>query len=147
MQTFLAPAPIMVLDTNAVLDWLVFRNPEATALGLAILESRVAWVATVPMREELDHVLARGHLAAWQPDPKAVGEHWARHCAIRPTPAPSGPNPRLRCRDPDDQKFIDLAVACGARWLVSRDRAVLKLARRLHESGVTVIPPGDWRPA
>ena len=147
MQTSLAPAPIVVLDTNVVLDWLVFRNSEATALGLAILKGRVAWVATAPMREELDHVLGRGHLAAWGPDRAAVGAHWDRHCAVWPTPAPAGPGSRPRCSDPDDQKFIDLAIACGARWLVSRDRAVLKLAKRLREAGVTAIPPGDWHPA
>ena len=34
-----------------------------------------------------------------------------------------------RCTDPDDQKFIELAVAAGALALVSKDRAVLKLSR------------------
>jgi predicted nucleic acid-binding protein len=34
------------------------------------------------------------------------------------------------CRDPDDQKFLELARACGADFLVSRDRALLEIGRR-----------------
>lgn len=135
---------IIVLDTNVVLDWLVFRNPECAALAAAIDVGDVRWVATGAMRDELTHVLARGHLDAWKPDLASVWAHWERHCAERPTPSPSGPSGRLRCSDPDDQKFIDLAVACGARWLLSRDRAVVKLARRLREHGVDTLPPDRW---
>ncbi|MBN8487205.1 MAG: PIN domain-containing protein, partial [Burkholderiales bacterium] len=58
------------------------------------------------------------------------------------------PQPVLRCTDPDDQKFIDFALACGARWLVSRDKAVLKLRRRaLALHGLQIVHPADWRPA
>jgi predicted nucleic acid-binding protein len=139
-------APTVVLDTNAVLDWLVFRNPEFEPLGAAIVAGDVRWIATPWMREELAHVLARGHLDAWSPDRRAVEACWERHCAQQPAPAPASPQGKFRCSDPDDQPFIDLARTAGARWLVSRDRAVLKLARRLREHGVLVIPPGAWRP-
>jgi len=40
--------------------------------------------------------------------------------------------------------FIDLAIASRARWLVTRDRAVLKLAKRMRASGVEVLAPPDW---
>ena len=137
-------APIVVLDTNVVLDWLVFRDPACSALGAAIGGAALRWTATAAMRDELAHVLARGHLDTWTPDLPALWSHWDRHCVEAPTPPPSGPPGRLRCSDPDDQKFIDLAVACGARWLVSHDRAVLRLARRLREHGVDALPPGRW---
>ncbi|HZT56722.1 MAG TPA: PIN domain-containing protein [Burkholderiaceae bacterium] len=138
--------PAVVLDTNAVLDWLVFRNPELESLGAAIVRGDVRWIATAWMRAELAHVLDRGHLDAWQPELPGIWAQWERHCAQQPTPTFTGPSGRLRCSDPDDQPFIDLARAGGARWLISRDRAVLKLARRLREHGVAVIPPGAWRP-
>ncbi|HEX7972278.1 MAG TPA: PIN domain-containing protein, partial [Thiobacillus sp.] len=35
-----------------------------------------------------------------------------------------------RCRDADDQKFLELAAACSAEALVSKDRALLDLRRR-----------------
>jgi hypothetical protein len=65
--------------------------------------------------------------------------------AWQPLPPPDATG-RLRCTDPDDQKFIDAAVAWGARWLVSRDRAVLKLRRRAAEAhGLLIVPPRAWR--
>jgi predicted nucleic acid-binding protein len=41
------------------------------------------------------------------------------------------PTPRALpvCSDPDDQKFLELALACGAGLLVTKDRALLELAR------------------
>ncbi len=138
--------PSIVLDTNAVLDWLLFRNPEVEPIAAAIVAGHTRWIATNWMRRELEHVLDRGHLDCWRPDRSAIGAHWERHCVELPTPTPSGPPGRLRCSDPDDQPFIDLARAAGARWLISRDRAVLKLARRLREHGVLIVPPGEWRP-
>jgi predicted nucleic acid-binding protein len=34
------------------------------------------------------------------------------------------------CKDPDDQKFLEVARDGGAQWLVTSDKALLKLARR-----------------
>jgi predicted nucleic acid-binding protein len=41
------------------------------------------------------------------------------------------------CKDADDQKFIDLAAAHRAQ-LLSKDKAVLCMARRLKTLGVAV---------
>ncbi len=49
----------------------------------------------------------------------------------------------MRCRDPDDQPFIDLAVQHGAQ-LISRDLAVLKLARRARTRGAEILTPQQW---
>jgi predicted nucleic acid-binding protein len=138
------PPPIAVLDTNVVLDWLVFRNPGCVAMAAAIAAGELRWIATAAMRDELAHVLARGHLDAWAPNLASVWAHWDRHCAEVVAPIPAGPPGRLRCSDPNDQMFVDLAVAYHARWLLSRDRAVLKLARRLRDHGVDARPPDCW---
>ena len=49
-----------------------------------------------------------------------------------------------RCTDPDDQKFIDLALSLPGATLLSRDRAVLKLARRARPLGMTIVTPQAW---
>jgi predicted nucleic acid-binding protein len=133
-----------VLDTNVVLDWLLFGHPDGRVLDAALAGGKLRWIATGAMRDELAHVLARGVLDHWQPDLPALWADWNRHCTELPAPEPAGPASRFRCTDPDDQKFIDLAVASGACLLLSRDRAVLKLARRLREVGVDVITPTGW---
>lgn len=146
MSTAETRIPIAVLDTNVVLDWLVFRNPDCAPLASALAAGELRWVATHAMRDELAHVLGRGHLDEWSPDMASIWTHWERHCAELAAPPPAVPAGRLRCSDPDDQKFIDLAVGCNARWLLSHDRAVLRLARRLRDHGVETLPPGRWAP-
>jgi len=132
-----------VLDTNVVLDCFVFRNVGCLPLRSALENDSVRWVATPAMREELAHVLGRGFDARWRADPAAVMAAWDRGAQLLPEPARSS----LYCTDPDDQKFIDLALALNAPWLLTRDRAVLKLARRARLQGVQIVPPERWSEA
>ena len=138
----------VVLDTQALLDWQFFRDPVCTAWAAPGPGSGWRWLATGAMRDELAHVLARGIKGNWPSNREQVLAFFDQHASLRPDPAPSEALTRaLRCTDPDDQKFIDLAVACGVRWLVSRDRAVLKLQRRaLALCGLRIVRPSDWRP-
>jgi predicted nucleic acid-binding protein len=135
--------PTIVLDTNVVLDWLLFADPSCAAIEHCVTAKKVRWIATSAMREELSHVLARGELAAWRPDTAALLGTWERYCRELPPPAPARFDGCL-CADADDQKFIDLALSHGARWLVSRDRAVLKLARGMRVHQIEVLKPQDW---
>jgi putative PIN family toxin of toxin-antitoxin system len=134
--------PAVVLDTNVVLDWLVFRNPQCAPLVQAIETGQLRWLVTEAMRDELAHVLGRGVVDAWQPDQPALWESWRRLSESVREPV-LGESLRLRCTDPDDQKFVDLAMA-SAQWLISRDRAVLKLSRRAQRLGVRVLVPERW---
>jgi uncharacterized protein len=136
--------PALVLDTNVVLDWLVFDNAESVQLREAILAGAVRWIATPEMRREFGYILEGGTLAAWAPDPAAIESTWDRHCLSVPTPAPASAIGRPRCSDRDDQMFVDLAIAESARWLVTRDRALLKLARRLRPFDIEVVTPPRW---
>ncbi len=142
-----APAPPrVVLDTNVVLDWLLFADPHCAALGEAIMMGRVQWLASPPMRAELEHVLMRGIASTRAGDPAAVLDGWSRwSVSVEPWQRPSERG--LRCTDSDDQKFIDLALQCGASALLSRDRAVLKLARRAAARGLAIVAVHHWRGA
>ena len=140
------PAPFtdsqaVVLDTNVVFDWLLFDHPDGRVLDAALVRGELRWIATAAMRDEFTHVLARGALDRWQPDLAALGVRWDRYCTELPAPASLGPTSGFRCTDADDQKFVDLAAHHRGCLLLSRDRAVLKLARRLRQIGVNVITP------
>ena len=130
----------VVLDTNVVLDWLVFRDPSCLALDAALRAGRLDWVATGAMREELEQVLTREHIATRLIDPSAPLAAWAALARVEPSPPASA----LRCHDPDDQKFIDLALHLGNTVLLSRDRAVLALARQARLHGVEILTAADW---
>jgi putative PIN family toxin of toxin-antitoxin system len=137
-------SPLVVLDTNVVLDWLLFEDRRCAALALAIVEARVRWIATAAMRGELAHVLARGLIRGrWPGNAESTLRGWDRWASVvEPTAAAALNAPR--CSDRDDQMFIDLALGVRARFLVSRDRALLKLARRATPLGVTILTPERW---
>jgi len=73
-------------------------------------------------------------------DAEAVLAAFDRHARV----VPDAPKAVFTCKDADDQKFIDLAAAHGAT-LVSKDAAVLCMARRLARLGVHVCR--TWCPA
>ena len=133
----------LVLDTNVVLDWLVFRDASSQLLHTSVVAGSVRWLASDAMRGELAHVLVRGVVVDWSPDREAVWGAGQRHAVLLPDPPPNAAA-RLRCTDPDDQKFIDFALAHRARWLLSRDRAVLKLRKRAAVLGLSILTPEAW---
>ena len=136
--------PAIVLDTNVVLDWLVFKDPSAHALAAAIRRRQVRWVATAAMRGELVDVLQRGLAAARGADIVEALCTWDACVEPCAEPPVQPVTTALRCTDADDQKFLDLALATRARWLLSRDRAVLRLARRAALRGTTIAVPEAW---
>jgi uncharacterized protein len=138
----LTPAPLVVLDTNVVLDWLLFADPGVRALAAAIKQGRLRWIATAAMRGEFAHVLGRGLAAAHGTDAGRFDLTWEQFCVEHP-PAPPAAAP-LRCTDANDQKFLDLALAVGARWLISRDRALLKLRAKAAARGLAIVAPSQW---
>lgn len=127
----------IVLDTNIVLDLLVFDDPAVQPLRLALAAKNIQWLATAPMREELARVLdypkLKARLALRQLDAAQVLRQFdaqARLVEVADRVKPV-------CSDPDDQKFIDLAVAHQA-MLLSKDQAVLRLKKRLLALAATV---------
>jgi putative PIN family toxin of toxin-antitoxin system len=137
-------APAVVLDTNTVLDWLVFKDAGVAALVAAVEGGQLRWLACPAMRRELTRTLGYRSLAQWQPDSERVLSTFDAMADLRPEP-PVAALP-LRCSDPDDQVFLDLALATGARWLVSHDKALLRLARRVRPLGLRIVTPKGWHP-
>jgi predicted nucleic acid-binding protein len=127
-----------------VLDWLVFNDATCEVLASQLDAGKLCWHATDAMRAELCSVLPRPELLAWKPDGEHIRSVFDRLACLRPAaPALTGPT-RLKCRDTDDQKFIDLAIASRVRWLFSRDRALLDLAKPALMQGVEILTPADW---
>ncbi len=139
----MAETPLrIVIDTQVVMDWLVFGDARVQPLVAAIESGRVHWIGRAAMLEELRHVLGRGVAADRKPDLGLIEQAFAAHCRmIEAEPAPAV---RLVCRDPDDQQFIDLALAEQAAWLISRDKAVLALSKRALTFGFRILTPEAW---
>ena len=128
-----------VLDTNIVLDLWVFDEPKAEALRDSVETGRTHWLATAAMREELARVLAYPQIVKRLthreiPADTVLG-HFDRWAQLHP----DAPKAEYVCKDPDDQKFIDLAVTHTAA-LHSKDAQVLCMKNRLARCGVALNP-------
>ncbi len=136
----------LVLDTNVWLDWLVFDEPTIAPLRAAHDARRVEIVMDVACEAELVRVLAYD-LGRHSIDVQAQAVCIAR-CRAIVKGVPAGLAEGLpQCRDPDDQKFLALAYAARADFLVTKDQALLELARRVAQ--FRIVAPADcanlWR--
>lgn len=127
----------VVIDTNVVLDLLVFEDPASAPLRDALARGRLRWFATTAMREELQRVLGYPQIARRLAQRAlAPGAVMAQFDALSHR-VPAAARAPWRCGDPDDQIFVDLAWAHRAE-LLSRDRLVLRMHKRLAAQGVRV---------
>lgn len=139
----------LVLDTNIWLDWLVFDDPHIAPLRAAQAAGELRIFIDAPCTEELRRVLAyRLRKAVLAPEVQAGALDRCLRVATSlvaedpQAPVPAAPLPL--CRDPDDQKFLDLAHSTGAALLLSKDRDLLGLASRARRSGLRILTPGDY---
>ncbi len=137
-------ATVLVLDTNIVLDLFVYEDPATHSLLQQLNQTGTRWLATTAMRDELARVLGYPQIAkrltARALPADAVLARFDWHVEI----VPAAIKAPYTCKDPDDQRFIDLAVAHRA-VLVSKDAEVLCMTKRLDRLGAVV--KRIWMPA
>lgn len=137
----------LVLDTNIVLDWLVFEDARLSELQRAWDEQRLELITHMPALEELRRVLTYPQFKLSESEQQTVLGSYRSHVQVMPLPdgvtmenlgMPAG---FPRCKDCDDDHFLALAYHHHADAVVSKDRAVLDLAKRARKFGVTVLSP------
>jgi len=143
-------APVrLVLDTNVWLDWLVFDDaqvaPIRTAQGAGAAAIFIDTACAEELRRVLDYSLRKNVLA-----PEAQARALAE-CLRVAQPVAAGEldkralPPLPLCRDADDQKFLELARAARADYLLTKDRALLELARRKYaHTGFRIMTPAAY---
>lgn len=146
MRAMSFSVPRLVLDTNVALDLFVFRDRACDTLMAALRQGTVTAVTDEACREEWLAVL---HYPAFaldadaREDAAATFDRWV----TRPALAPRADVKLPRCADPDDQKFLEVALAAGAQCLLSKDKALLQLARRTAREGwFRILCPSAWEP-
>ena len=127
----------VVLDTNILLDLWLYQDPATPALLAALQQRQINWVATAPMREEFLRVLTYPHITARRLKQQTEVDWMLAQFDTYASMQSIAPRAPYVCKDPDDQKFIDLAVEYKA-WLISKDKQVLRLTNRLARLCVRV---------
>jgi putative PIN family toxin of toxin-antitoxin system len=115
----------LVLDTNVILDLLVFKDPSAEPIRLLLDAKLVDAVRTSASMAEFMDVIGRPTFKLSQGDQEIILQAWESSArlleneAIEPAP--------FTCRDLDDQVFLDMAYSIRPALLLSKDLRVLEL--------------------
>jgi putative PIN family toxin of toxin-antitoxin system len=136
----------LVLDTNVWLDLLVFADPRCALLKTEIDSARACVLLDQHCHDEWQRVVSYPALrldlvqqAALVTKQRALCE-WIEDDPGRPAPA------LPRCRDPDDQRFLQLAWRGRADCVLSRDLALLELDGRCRKRQLfAILSPHAWR--
>ncbi len=140
----------MVLDTNVCLDLFVYRDRDCAPLLAALQAGRLTAVTNEACRQECLHVLRYPQFDLDDTARRRATAEFDAHCTLLDTVAlPSLDRVRLPlCSDADDQKFMQLAWAARASWLLTKDKALLRLARRTRRAGLfAIVTPQGWADA
>ena len=117
-----------MLDTNVALDMFHFDDAVTRPLARALEAGLIRCAASPATLAEWRRVLAYPEFGL---DAVAQAAMDARYTACVSLVSEPGAGMGLpRCRDADDQKFLELAASIPAEALVSKDRALLDLHRR-----------------
>jgi len=136
-------APLLVLDTNVVLDWIAFDDarvrPIAVAIECGALRAATSKACLLELRRALGYAQVKLDATAQA----RAFERYLRHATLFKIPESAKAEDLPCCEDADDQKFLELAWHAGASHLLTRDKALLKLARPLALSGCFAVLAPD----
>lgn len=120
----------MVLDTNVLVSLYVFADSRFAPLRAKMESGDWQAITNDACLEEFRRVLGYAMFALTEEQQHAALAAYGisvTHFAAPPTGAITA---LPRCSDRDDQKFLELARDSSADWLVTADKALLRLARR-----------------
>ncbi len=131
------PPLSIVIDTNILLDIYVFQDPQGATLKARILSGEMLPVASTETNAEFAEVIAREKFGLSRDEQQAALSDWMQTSRLQDTtqilPAP------WRCKDKDDQKFLDLAYSLKPCVLISKDKQVLRFKKRAQREGVQIV--------
>jgi len=136
----------LVLDTNVWLDWLIFDDPGIAPLKTARHNGTVEIAIDPACRDELVRVLAYPQFGldeSSQARLVAEADRLSVHLDALSYPAADRLPP---CPDPDDVKFLALASASEADWLITKDKALLANGRKGQRLSIAyrIGMPAQW---
>ena len=128
--------PRLILDTNVILDLLVFKDPTTEPIRLLLDAKLVDTVRSEASMLELIDVIQRPIFKLSREAQEIILQKWEsssrllENTAIEPAP--------FTCRDPDDQVFLDMAYSLRPALLLSKDLRVLELCASSKRHGIAI---------
>jgi putative PIN family toxin of toxin-antitoxin system len=134
--------PRLVLDTNVILDLLVFKDPSTEPIRLMLDAKLVDAVRSEASMLELVDVIQRPIFKLSQQEQEMILQAWEGVTRLlENTAIESAP---FICRDLDDQIFLDMAYSIRPAVLFSKDLRVLELRVSAKGHGVEITNQYDY---
>ena len=134
--------PRLVLDTNVILDLLVFKDPSTEPIRLMLDAKIVDAVRSEASMLELVDVIQRPIFKLSQQEQEMILQAWESLTRLlENTAIESAP---FICRDLDDQIFLDMAYSIRPAVLFSKDLRVLELRVSAKGHGVEITNQYDY---
>ena len=133
----------VVFDTNVLLSLFVFKDSRFAPLRGEVVSGRWIALTSASCLAEYRRVLAYPLFAL---DAERQDAAYAAYLALVQTldAAPRDAVALPKCRDRDDQKFLELARDGQAHWLVTADKLLLRLRRgRRMDSLFRILTPDE----
>lgn len=131
----------LLLDTNTVMALWFFEDPALLGLRRFIDQAHASLVTRADAVEELRRVLAYRQFAISTERQSDILTRYTQRCLQVGTPDTAA-LPLPPCRDPDDQKFLEIAREGKVTHLLTRDKALLRLNRhRLIRPLYAIVTP------
>ncbi len=128
--------PTVILDTNILLDIFVFDDQRAHPLRAALSNQELDALVTEDTLDELMDVISRPQFSLDKQKQAEIllqWQSWSR--LVKQSDLQVAP---WKCKDRDDQVFINLAFSFKPSTLISKDKLVLKLAKRAIKEEVII---------
>lgn len=130
----------VILDTNVVMDLLVFADASVQPILTALHEKRVVALIHPETFAELVDVLGRRQFGLTENEVIEKSLAWLAFCEPSEAPLPS----HTYCKDIEDDKFFQLAMLTHCPFLVTKDKLVLKARKRAKRDGIIVLSIDDY---
>ena len=138
----------IVIDTNVCLDLFMFCDPRWQALMDGLRSGEIDAVTSASCRMEFMLVLAYEKMQLSAESQAAALQEFDQLIRLVDLPTEPSASNAIKlpiCKDRDDQKFLELAHASQADILITKDKALLKLARKTIRSQLfRIFSPESW---
>ena len=118
---------MVIFDTNILVSAALLSGSQADLCVRAVLARNIPLIFSAATYDELADVLMRPKLDRYVSRRTREALRRTGHKAAVISPEAALREEVRDCRDPDDDKFLELALASGARAIVTGDKDLLVL--------------------
>jgi len=126
----------VVLDTNILLDLFYFKDKSVAYLFECLKTEQVQGFTCELIWEELAEVLARKPFNQTVEEVNFIRSNYQNLLTWQ---TPQKNNSGIKCNDPDDQIFVELAVELAPCSLITKDKDLLILQKKLQKFQVQTL--------